>query len=1047
METGQRIRIKANPGRFGYYTGKSMERAGKKLLQVRFPDATQYYPENELEVINQGKQHPLDLLEEGRIGRAADLRRLLTHVKLSGRLANLLYSMEVTNTDFYAYQFKPVLKMLNSVGNGILIADEVGLGKTIEAGLIWTEVRSRFDYRRLMVLCPAFLREKWQRELSKRFGIKAEILDARGVYDTLKATFTESQPTSFAIIASMQGLRPQKGWDDEDENDRKPSAMLARLLRQHQHDNPLIDLLIIDEAHYLRIPDLRHPDKKTALLGRLLRDVSEHVVLLSATPIHLRSQDLYQLLNIVDDATFNQPAVFDEILNANAPLLKARESLLKKTPSVEEFKIVIEQALAHPLLHGNRQLTALLDSVPTSEQLADLRFKSELAFRLDTINLLGHVITRTRKRDVTEWRVLREAIPEIIPLTPPERDFYHAVTETVREFCAQHMQHEGFILTTPQRQMSSSMPAALRDWKRRSELFAEELYEDYGAEINPDDFIRGPVITQLISQVETFGDLDVLWANDSKYNRLLAVLRKYLQEHPTEKIVLFSYFRATLDYLWERLTADGISCIVLKGGLDQPKDDILDEFASPDGPTVLLSSEVGSEGIDLQFCRVLINYDLPWNPMKVEQRIGRIDRLGQKSPTILVWNMFYEDTIDARIYQKLHERLEIFKYALGGLEPILGEHIQKLTLDLLLGRLTPEQEADRIEQTAQALVTIRQHEEELEQQAAHLVAYGDYILNQVKAVRELNRWVTGKDIQVYVVDFFKLNYPGCEFLQSEKDPLEFRIGLTNQAKQDLEDFIRERRLNPATQLVRNDPSPVLCRFENKITADGQPRIELIHQAHPLVRFVSSRINAQEEQYYPAVSVVLHKQSLTGSISSGIYVFTIQHWSVEGIQEIEKLYYAAINMDSANELLSEEDAERLITSAAIHGKDWLEARNVIDLQNVLRLANDQCLQVSDQRYEEFITDLQNQNQDRADLQEKTLNLHLQNQISKLEEVRDRHLRAGRPSLVKATEGRILALQNRFERKKIEISRRRNIIADKNEICVGTIKVVEAENVSA
>ena len=205
--------------------------------------------------------------------------------------------------------------------------------------------------------------------------------------------------------------------------------------------------------------------------------------------------------------------------------------------------------------------------------------------------------------------------------------------------------------------------------------------------------------------------------------------------------------------------------------------------------------------------------------MKVEQRIGRIDRLGQQADKILIWNLFYENTIDSRIYQRLHNRLGIFTYALGGLEPILGEQIQKLTKDLLFGKLTPQQEEERIEQTAQAIANIQKHEEELEQQAAHLVAYGDYILNQVKAARELHRWVTGNDIKVYVTDFFRLNYPGCEFVQL-KEELEYDITLTNQAKQDLEEFIRQNRLDSRTTLIRNDPNPVKCRFENKISEPG-----------------------------------------------------------------------------------------------------------------------------------------------------------------------------------------------------------------------------------
>ena len=137
------------------------------MLQVQFPDGVRWIPEEQLEG-NPARLSPLDMLETGKLGRPIDLRRTLTHVKLSGRLADVIYSMEATNTDFYAYQFKPVIKLLESPSNGILIADEVGLGKTIEAGLIWTELRSRFDMHRLLVLCPATLREKWHASFPRR---------------------------------------------------------------------------------------------------------------------------------------------------------------------------------------------------------------------------------------------------------------------------------------------------------------------------------------------------------------------------------------------------------------------------------------------------------------------------------------------------------------------------------------------------------------------------------------------------------------------------------------------------------------------------------------------------------------------------------------------------------------------------------------------------------------------------------------------------------------------------------------------------------------
>jgi hypothetical protein len=185
-------------------------RRDRRLLQVQFADGVRWVPEAQVELVRDARLSPLDMLQAKKLGRPVDLWRTLTHVKLSGRLADVIYSMEATNTDFYAYQFKPVIKILESPANGILIADEVGLGKTIEAGLIWTEPRSRFDMRRLLVLCPAALREKWRRELSGKIGVAAQICDARDALNMLRDE--DSQARGFALIASTQGLLPPRVW-------------------------------------------------------------------------------------------------------------------------------------------------------------------------------------------------------------------------------------------------------------------------------------------------------------------------------------------------------------------------------------------------------------------------------------------------------------------------------------------------------------------------------------------------------------------------------------------------------------------------------------------------------------------------------------------------------------------------------------------------------------------------------------------------------------------------------------------------------------------
>src|SRR4029079_849670 len=149
--------------------------------------STDFVHEHEIEPLNNlDLQDPFPLVGGERYGRAVDLRRTLTYVHLAGRLANLVYAMGITNTDFYPHQYRPLLTLLDSPVNGLLMADEVGLGKTIEAGLIWTEVRARFDMRRLLVVCPAVLREKWREELRSRFGVDAQIVNAGDLLDALR---------------------------------------------------------------------------------------------------------------------------------------------------------------------------------------------------------------------------------------------------------------------------------------------------------------------------------------------------------------------------------------------------------------------------------------------------------------------------------------------------------------------------------------------------------------------------------------------------------------------------------------------------------------------------------------------------------------------------------------------------------------------------------------------------------------------------------------------------------------------------------------------
>ena len=1032
MNPGTRVRIKADPRRIGVLTGKKRKRPHRVYWQVMFPEGSDFILEAQIELIPEELEDPVVLIEQGKFGRARDLRGVLTYMRLNGRLANLIYSMETTNTDFYAYQFKPVVNFLEAPGKGIVIADEVGLGKTIEAGLIWTELRSRMDARRLLILCPAMLQDKWKEELLIRFGIDAEIVDSTVILKRF-TEYRNNHRYDYALIGSMQGLRPRRGWNSEPPISG-PASKLAGFLSDNADEPPLLDLLIVDEAHYLR-----NPQTMTAALGRLLREVSSHVILLSATPIHLHSQDLYQLLNLVDEDTFNQPRVFDFILEANEPLNVARDKLLRRGVKAEELINSLKDAQSHQLLVSNRQLNSLLTKPPTNEDLSNATIRSELANRLGKINLLGRVVTRTRKREVEEWRVLREAVAEGVKMTPLEREFYNKVTNLVREYCEKRMAHEGFLLVMPQRQMSSSMPAALQEWLKRQPDDMEALYEDFGAdEIQTSDAL-GPLVGELVSRAQELGDYDELKKNDTKYATLSRMLKRYLAESPNEKIVLFAYFRPTLYYLNERLTAEGVDCITLTGGGNINKHEIINHFRKPAGPSVLLSSEVASEGVDLQFARIVVNYDLPWNPMKIEQRIGRIDRLGQQSPKITIWNLFYEDTIDSRIYNRLYLRLGIFERALGGLEAILGESIRNLTMDLLRGGLSPQQEEDRIEQTAMAVATYRRHEEELEQEAGNLIAHGDYILNQVRAARELSRWITGEDLWIYVHDFISRQYSGCDFKQIKVNELIFDIKLSQDARNDLEQFLKDQKLLHRTRLSTWKPNGVRCAFQNRPSGrgDGSRMIEYITQFHPLVRFVSKQIKQTDESYYPAVSVTIAREVLPNT-APGIYIFTVDRWSIQGLRDIERLSFQVKPLNSMDCFLPDDAAEQLITTSARKGKDWLAAANMINLSQVARTIGE-CVDEAEKRYNNYVQEIEFENNDRADVQEKSTRRHWERQRKKQEEILKKHRELGRERLIPAVQGNIDKISETMKQRLNEIETKREPKHSKQELCMGIIRV--------
>lgn len=1016
LEKGTVVSLRDDPNKKGMLTGKIRELAGEDYYQVFFGEtggqSSSWHPEYELVTADADTDDPLELLKLGRFGNPKDLQRTLTHIHLNGRLADVFYSMDATGTDFLAYQYKPVVAFLESPSNGLLIADEVGLGKTIEAGLIWTELRARFDARRLLVVCPAMLQEKWQLELDTRFGVDAKIVNASELKKELAKPKNTTRPGR-GLICSIQGVRPPKHSSHEEQSAGVSAKEELEIFLERQADEEaVIDLTIIDEAHHLR-----NPGTSSARLGLLLRDASEHLVLLSATPINLKEADLFNLLRLVDPDNFSQEDNFSRVLEANQPLLNARNQILN--PDTKS-KLVIDslvEARCHDLLANNRQLDSLITSPATIERANTPAKRVRVAEQIERINLLRHAVSRTRKIDVQQYRVVREPVTEFIALTPYEREFYDTVTHGIRSYALDHGGFAGFLLAMPQRQVSSCMFAAAKAWLQRSSdsisidpVTQEIIYEAFGhddlttnhaAEKN-----EAPLIDHLKKQILPAIDLDKLRENDSKYERFRSLLSDYLQENPKEKVIVFSFFRGTLDYLGERLAEDGVTSTILKGGMTVPKQSVIDNFREAPDVRVLLSTEVASEGVDLQFCRILFNYDLPWNPMKIEQRIGRLDRIGQRAKKIVIGNFCYKDTIDERIFERLLLRLNIFKKALGGLDAILGEEIGKLTKALLGNHLTPKQEEQQIEQGVIAIETEILTRQRLEENAAQLMAHSSYILQKIQSAHEQKRSVTSNDLVLYATDYLQNQTSGNKFHKISSTEEVFDITLSPELAVCLDELIQRKSLAGLTRLSAGEE--VRCEFSNKVKHRAG-RVELINQHHPLIQLI--RLNMDEKIAYARLVAIRLDQKHT-TLERGRYCFAGQLWHFQGLRDEEELQFRMDSISNQKQGIDPTKANATIQVARQLGEAWLEAASSVATDAGER-AMKKCMVILERDFQAGRLEKLDENADRVTFQIASAERSMTRQIGSVEKAIATLQERQNVRMIRLHEKRIAKLKTRFE----------------------------------
>jgi len=914
----------------------------------------------------------------------------------------MIYSMEASNTEFHAHQFKPVLKMLGSPTGGLLIADEVGLGKTIEAALVWTELKARFEYNRLLIVCPKVLCTKWEAELRVKFGIDARIVDAAGVLEVLQDPLRRQR--GFALVCGLQSIQPSKGWDIPGSTTYdRASSELARFLDEAREDEPQIDLLVIDEAHHLR-----NPETQRNLFGRLIRATSNHKVFLSATPIQLRNRDLFSLLALLDPDTFQNPGDLEMIVDANRPIIAALDQVFRGAPRTTVTDL-IRAAANHPLLSGSEQIRQILETLSSGEGDWTFDTRAQLAARLENANLLASLVTRTRRRDVQEFRIERQVAVHRADLTGIERSVYDALTDAVLDYALINGIGSGFLLSTAQRMLASSLPATVAHWRRSG--------GDSGDEDGEIDFVErdppGDLVNCLSKACADLPATGILEAEDSKFHMLFDVLNNYLNTQPSERVIVFSTYRITLEYLMRRLTERNVHSELIHGGVED-RDESIRRFAEEGGPRVLLSSEIGSEGLDLQFCRAIINYDLPWNPMRIEQRIGRIDRLGQDAKVVSIISLLGRDTIDDRIYTRLYQRLDLIKQALGDFEAVLGDEIRRLSMDLLIGKLTPEQQDARIDQARQAIANKKAIAETIEKEAGALIAHGDTILRHIRDARENNRWVTPDDLFRYIRDSLQEHYPGSSVRMVNDDGLA-EMSLIASARVSFSEWLNNGRY-PSGSRIERDSGPIAIRLGPKRgISDRGRKVESVGQAHPFIRFLASRnADSKTQSLRPAVAAIVSGAAV--EIEPGKYLVLIERWSFNGQLGAEKLVFAGLNIETGSVIPS--NLAEAIASRAMDGTYWIDAAASIDLKRTIAFANDNLLSLLDAQFFEEERARMAEQKDRADIQRTNLERRYREEAGRLRELIERQQRNARVrgSVINANEGKLRKLKERTDERK-------------------------------
>jgi SNF2 family DNA or RNA helicase len=863
--------------------------------------------EEDLELLPPAEDAIQDYALHGRWGRIQAFRCALAVERMTRENRGTIYTYKAQRILFEPHQYKPLLKILDSPDRRLLIADEVGLGKTIEAGLILTELEARRPLERVVIVCPARLRDKWREELNRKFDQDFDVKTRESFQQDLDR-LADNPRRRLRAILSITTLRHE--------------SLRERITGELGH----LDLVIFDEAHHAR-----NPETQNAKLLNDLCEVADCVLLLTATPIQLKSRDLFTLLHALRPTEFRDAGVFEATLKQFALVHDAGRLVRSlKRENLSQAAVLLERVFHNTLFHAERDsyteqvITDLRSDAPN-----DRRTWVELERRVQELHPLSSILTRSRKREVQSHAPVRRATVSHCTWSEKEWEAYNRL---VGCNAINGWLDRPYSLGTIQRarQAASCLPAALENIAAQVARDEEEALEQ--TDIAPEAVANVP--SRAAESSESFL---LNWdGTDSKFERLREILQVIWQQEPGAKVLIFTFFVGTSHYLLRRLRGEGIQAVRIAGDVpshphDKRRDQrgaILNHFRKDETVQVLVSTEVGSEGLDFQFCHHLVNYDLPWNPMVVEQRIGRIDRFGQKSQIVYIHNLVVEGTVEDRILHRLYTRIGIFRESIGDLDEILGETMTELQRDYLSGKLTASEADRRVEEAAQAIQRRRMHLENLEKTSGELFGHEEYIRDELQRVGRLGRYVTEKSLLAVLSSYLGAHHPGVGPWHDA--PGIYGIRLTEALRQEIHDAARQGGGVWYEPFQKDD---LLLTTQGDIAFE-RPEVGLLNVAHPLIKAAVGRVKRQLEGPHARLGhahLILDGKDIA-ELGCGTLFLAVFQQLVEGIRS--RCIFETVAWSAETETILDADAgERLLHLVLEDGEEWRDEQGAQPVPSV------------------------------------------------------------------------------------------------------------------